>query len=306
MIFGGIEAGGTKVVCTVGTAPGDLRAVERFPTTTPGETLARAVAFFEAHGPVAAVGVGSFGPADVDPASPTFGHITSTPKPGWSDADVVGPLADALGVPVAFDTDVNAAALGEHRWGAARGLDTFVYLTVGTGVGGGGLVAGRRLHGLSHPEMGHMFVPRHPDDTFEGTCPFHGDCWEGLASGPAIEARWGRPGAELGAEHAAWPVEARYLAYGVVNLILALSPQRVILGGGVMSQAQLFPLVRAEVQALLNGYAPLPASLDGFIVPPELGDRAGVLGAVALAREACGLEASTAQHASPEHIPPSA
>ena len=192
MIVGGIEAGGTKFVCAVGTGPGDLRAVERFPTTTPEETLGRAIAYFRDR-PVAAVGVGSFGPVDVDPDSPTWGHVTSTPKPGWQGADVAGGVARALGVPVGFDTDVNAAALAEHRWGAAQGLDTFVYLTVGTGIGGGGLIAGRRLHGLTHPEMGHIRVPRVPGDDFAGVCPYHGDCWEGLASGPAIEARWGPP-----------------------------------------------------------------------------------------------------------------
>lgn len=302
-LCGGIEAGGTKFVCTVGTGPDDLRAVERFPTTTPEETLGRAVAFFQTQPePVAAVGIGSFGPADVDPVSPMFGHITTTPKPGWEGADVAGPVERALGVPVAFDTDVNAAALAEHRWGAARGLDSFAYLTVGTGLGGGGFVGGRRIHGLTHPEMGHMRLPRVLGDDFEGICPYHGDCWEGLASGPAIEARWGRPGHDLPDDHAAWPMEARYLALGIVNLVLTLSPQRVIMGGGVMKQDRLYSLVRAEVQRLLNGYVHLPALLDGIattIVPPALGDRAGVLGAIALAREACGLDASSARADAP-------
>ncbi len=287
MIVGGIEAGGTKVVCAVGTGPGDLGAVERFPTTTPAETLARAVAFFERQPePVAAVGIGTFGPADVDPGSPGYGRIAATPKPGWSGADVAGVVRRALGVPVGFDTDVNAAALAEHRWGAARGLDTFVYLTVGTGIGGGGLVGGRRLHGRSHPEMGHVRLPRHPDDAFEGVCPYHGDCWEGLASGPAIEARWGRPADRLAPDHPAWALEAHYLALGVANLLLTVSPQRVILGGGVMTQGHLFPLVRQEVRRLVNGYLDLPGSLDEWVVPPALGDRAGVLGALALGHDA--------------------
>ena len=294
-LYGGIEAGGTKVVCAVGTGPDDLRAVERFPTTTPEETLGRAVAFFEAQPePVAAVGIGSFGPVDVDPGSPGWGHVTTTPKPGWQGADVVGPVRRGLGVPVGFDTDVNAAALAERRWGAARGLDTFVYLTVGTGIGGGGLVGGRRILGLTHPEMGHLRVPRVPGDDFAGVCPYHGDCWEGLASGPAIEARWGAAPPELPPDHEAWPLEARTLAFGVVNLVLTVSPQRVIVGGGVMGQERLFPLVRAEVQRLLNGYVQVPALLDGidaFVVPPGLGDRAGVLGALALAREAGGADA---------------
>ncbi|WP_420455655.1 ROK family protein [Rubrivirga sp.] len=287
MIVGGIEAGGTKFVCAVGTGPGDLRAVERFPTTTPEETLSRAVAFFERQPePVAAVGIGTFGPADVDPDSPTYGRITTTPKPGWRGADVAGAVGRALGVPVAFDTDVNAAALGEHRWGAARDLDTFVYLTIGTGIGGGGFVGGRRLHGRTHPEMGHVRVPRHPDDGFEGVCPFHGDCWEGLANGPAIEARWGQPADRLPPDHPAWPIEAHYVALGIVNLVLTVSPRRVILGGGVMNQRHLFPLIRQEVQALLGGYVDLPDSLDDLIVPPALGGRAGVLGAIALGHDA--------------------
>lgn len=291
--LGGIEAGGTKFVCTAGTGPDDLEAVERFPTTTPEETLGRAIAFFERH-PVAAVGIGSFGPVDVDPASSGYGCVTSTPKPGWQGADVRGTVADALGVPVAFDTDVNAAALAEHRWGAAQGLDTFVYLTIGTGIGGGGMVGGRRIRGLTHPEMGHIRVPRAAGDDFEGTCPYHGDCWEGLAAGPAIEARWGTAPPDLPAGHEAWPLEAEYVAQGIVTLVLTLSPQRVVVGGGVMGQDHLFPLVRTEVQRLLNGYVQMPAvvdEIDAYLVPPALGDRAGVLGALALAREACGVDA---------------
>ncbi len=297
MIVGGIEAGGTKFVCAVGTGPDDVRDLERFPTTTPDETLARAVAFFERQPDrVEAIGIGSFGPADVDPTSRTYGHVTTTPKPGWNGADVIGAITSALDVPVGFDTDVNVAALGEHRWGAAQDLDSFVYLTVGTGIGGGGMVSGRRIHGLTHPEMGHLRVPRIEGDDFEGGCPYHGDCWEGLANGPAIEARWGRPGSELPPDHPAWALQARYLALGLANLILTISPQRIVMGGGVMSQEQLFPLVRHEVQTVLNGYVAVPAVLedvDAYIVPPALGDRAGVLGALALAREAVGLDVST-------------
>ncbi|MDF2628016.1 MAG: fructokinase [Symbiobacteriaceae bacterium] len=290
-LFGAVEAGGTKFVCAVGTGPHDLRPVTRFPTTTPEETLARVVAFFrEQPEPVAAVGVGSFGPVDPNPASPTYGFVTSTPKPGWRNADVRGPIAAALGVPVGFDTDVNAAALGEYRWGAAAGLDTFVYLTVGTGIGGGGMLAGRLMHGMIHPEMGHMRIPHDRQaDPYAGFCPYHGDCLEGLAAGPALERRWGRKAAELPPDHPAWALEAEYLALGLMNLVCTLSPQRIILGGGVMGQAHLFPLVRARVQALLNGYVEAPAILediDQYIVPPGLGERAGVLGAIALAEEA--------------------
>jgi fructokinase len=249
--------------------------VERFPTTTPEETLSRVIQFFRNQTePVAAVGIGSFGPVDPDPASPTYGYVTSTPKPGWRDADVAGQIQRALNVPVGFDTDVNAAALGEYRWGAAQGLDTFVYLTVGTGIGGGGVVGGKLMHGLIHPEMGHIPVPHdHARDPFAGACPFHGDCLEGLASGPAIERRWGVKADMLPPDHPAWELEAEYLAAGLWSMVCMLSPQRIILGGGVMEQAHLFPLVRRKLQAKLRGYVQAPAILreiDQFVVLPEL------------------------------------
>lgn len=288
-LYGGIEAGGTKFVCALGTGPDDVCALTRFSTRTPDETLADAVAFFrEQPEPPVAVGIGSFGPVDPDPASPTYGYVTSTPKPGWAHTDVAGAIRDALGVPVSFDTDVNAAALGEHRWGAAQDVDTLLYITVGTGIGGGGIVAGRRLHGLVHPEMGHIFIPRAPGDDFAGDCPYHDGCLEGMAKGPALEKRWGRPGSDLLADHQAWAFEAHYLAYAVVNYILTLSPQRIILGGGVMHQEHLFPMIREKVGSILNGYVQTPQildALDRYIVPPALGDRAGVLGAMALAIE---------------------
>ncbi len=291
-VYGGIEAGGTKWVCAVGRGPDDLRDTTRFPTTTPAETLARAIGFFQNYqrgGPLAAIGVGSFGPIDLDRRSPTYGFITSTPKPGWSNTDVVGALRQILGVPIGFDTDVNAAVLGEHRWGAARDCATAIYLTIGTGIGGGALAGGQLLHGLVHPEMGHMRLPHDQQrDPFPGACPFHGDCFEGLASGPALAARWGRPAETLPPEHPAWPLQAHYLALALVNLICTFSPQRIVLGGGVMEQPALFPLVRAEVQALLNGYVRAPAildTIDSYIVPPGLGGRAGILGALALAQD---------------------
>lgn len=291
MLRGGVEAGGTKFVCVVGTSIDDVRAEARIPTTTPADTLPAVVRFFaeaaRAHGPLAALGVGSFGPVDLHPASPTFGCITSTPKPAWAGTDVVGTIRRALGAPVAFDTDVNAAALGEWRHGAARDLDTFVYLTVGTGIGGGGLVGGRLLHGLVHPEMGHVRVPHdHAADPFPGVCPFHGDCLEGLASGPAMAARWGAPAETLDAGHPAWALEARYLALALHNIVCTLSPQRIVMGGGVMAQPALLPLVRAELTGLLNGYVQAPALLeriDNYVVAPALGDRAGVAGALVLA-----------------------
>jgi fructokinase len=283
MTYGGIEAGGTKWVCGIGTGPDDLHALETFPTTTPAETLARAAAFFDQNGGVSAIGVGSFGPIDL-----RAGRITTTPKPGWAETDVVSVLHGALGVPVAFDTDVNAAALGEGRWGAAMGLDTFCYFTVGTGIGGGVIAGGRLVHGLIHPEVGHMLIPHdRARDPFGGSCPFHGDCFEGLAAGSAIERRWGKPGEELGGRSEVWELEAEYLALGVVNVICIVSPQRVILGGGVMKQPSLLPLVRARVRELLAGYIVAPALADGldeYIVGPALGDRAGVLGAIELAR----------------------
>jgi len=288
LLFGGIEGGGTKFVCTVGSGPDDVRAVTRFPTTTPAETIGRAVEFFRQQEPLAAIGIASFGPLDPNPDSPTFGYITTTPKPGWAHTDFAGPIREALGIPVGFDTDVNAAALGEHRWGAAQGLDTFVYLTIGTGIGGGGMVGGELMHGLMHPEMGHIRVPHDwTSDPFPGSCPYHGDCWEGLASGPALAARWGQRGETLPADHAAWPLEADYLALGLVNIICALAPQRIIMGGGVMEQRHLFPLVRRRVQELLSGYlqaSEIMEQIDDYIVPPGLDGRAGVLGAIALAQ----------------------
>lgn len=292
MVFGGVEAGGTKFVCAVGTGPDDLGPVVQFPTTTPQETLGRVVDFLKAEGPLEAVGVACFGPVDPNPDSPTFGFITTTPKAGWAHTDIVGPIRRALGVPVGFDTDVNGAALGEHRWGAARGLDTFIYLTIGTGIGGGGMVNGRLIHGLIHPEMGHIRVPHDRGrDPYAGCCPYHGDCLEGLACGPAIEARWGRRAEALPPDHAAWQLEAEYLALGLTNFICTLSPQRIIMGGGVMRQPDLLPMVRRRVREFLGGYVQAPAILDAmdeYIVPPGLEDRSGVLGAMALARHVAG------------------
>ena len=286
--YGGVEAGGTKWVCGIGSGPDDLHAVETFPTTTPAETLERTAEFFAQNGGVSAVGVGSFGPIDL-----RAGRVTTTPKRGWANTEVVSVLHDALGVPVAFDTDVNAAALGEGRWGAAVGLDTFCYFTVGTGIGGGVMAGGRLVHGLIHPEVGHMLIPHdRARDPFPGSCPYHGDCFEGLAAGSAIERRWGKPGEELGDRSEVWELEAEYLALGVVNVICVMSPQRVILGGGVMKQPSLLPLVRARTRELLAGYVGAPElsdGLDDYIVGPALGDRAGVLGAIELARLAAGV-----------------
>ena len=275
---GGIEAGGTKFVCAVGSSPDDIDVGE-VPTTTPDETIQRAVAFFKERQPVSAIGIGSFGPIDPNPTSKTFGYITATPKLAWRNFNFAGAIRDSLGAEVAFDTDVNAAALGESRWGAAQGLDNFLYLTVGTGIGGGGMVNGRLMHGRTHPEMGHIRIPHNIEkDPYKGSCPYHGDCLEGLACAPAIHDRWGQAGETLPDDHKAWDLEAHYLALGIASWICTLSPQRIVLGGGVMSRKKLYPLVREEVSALLNGYVEAPE-----IVPPLLGARAGVLGAIALA-----------------------
>ncbi len=287
--LGGIETGGSKwecAVCEVEAGPDGVSAVERIPTTGPDETIGRAVAFFKRHGPVGAVGIGSFGPVDLRPSSPTWGHVTTTPKPGWAHTDLAGEVRRRLGVPVAFDTDVNAAALGEQRWGAAQGLDTFCYITVGTGIGGGAIVGGRLLHGLLHPEFGHLRIPHDAEaDPFPGTCPYHGDCWEGLASGTAIEARWSGAASPLD-DPAALALEARYLALGLVAVIAVLSPERIVIGGGVMRAPGLIELVRREVVELQNGYGAVPDDASSYITLPGLGDRAGVLGAIALAETA--------------------
>jgi fructokinase len=269
------------VRCVVGTGPDDLRAETSVPTTSPAETLGRAAEFFRAHAEsVAAVGIASFGPVDLDERSPTFGRVTTTPKPGWARADVVGAFR-ALSVPLAFDTDVNGAALAEHRWGAGRGVDPFVYVTVGTGIGGGAIVHGRPLHGLAHPEMGHLLIPRDPADRFAGACPYHGDCLEGLASAVALRARWGTPPETLPPEHEAWRLQARYLALGVVAIAAVLSPRRIALGGGVMRAAGLLEGVRRELAQALAGYVRAPE-----LVPPALGERAGALGGIVLAQAA--------------------
>lgn len=292
--FGGIEAGGTKFVCVVTDDGKNILAETRFPTTTPGETIGRVIEFFRAQNPqisgsLSAIGVACFGPIDPQRSSATFGYITSTPKPTWANTPVVQPLMEAFGVPVAIDTDVNAAAVGEGTWGAAAGMDNFLYLTIGTGIGGGGVFNGSPLHGLVHPEMGHIRIPHDWNaDPYSGFCPYHGDCFEGLAAGPALLKRWGQPGDTLAPDHPAWSLEAHYIALALQSFICTLSPTRIILGGGVMQQAQLFPLVRAEVVKLLNGYVQSPAilqSIDEYIVPPGLGGRAGVLGAIALAQQ---------------------
>lgn len=296
LLAGGIEAGGTKIVCAVGTGPDDLTRAVFQSGSDPDAAMREVTDWLRAEqgrrGTLRAVGIGSFGPVDLDPASPKYGFITSTPKPGWRDADVLGRVRRAFPeIPVAFDTDVNAAALGERRWGAAKGLDDFVYITIGTGIGAGVVAGGRPLHGLVHPEAGHMRIPRVPGDDFPGVCPYHGDCWEGLCSGPAIKSRTGFAATEIPPDSEAWRLHARYTALALGNIVCALSPRRIILGGsvpkgGLLGGERFFAMVRAEVQHVLNGYVVSPALEQGigeFIVPPGLGDDAGVCGALALA-----------------------
>jgi fructokinase len=292
LMYVGIEAGGTKFVCAAGTDPDDLTDIVTFPTTRPDETLERACAYVADHADgLRGIGVASFGPVDLRPSSDTYGFITSTPKPGWRDTDVLGPLRDAADATIGFDTDVNSAALGEARWGAASDVASCVYVTVGTGIGGGALVGGQLVHGLLHPEMGLLHVARHVDDQFAGGCPFHGDCLEGMAAGPAIAQRWGQPAEELDGERLrrAVVLEADYLAQLAAATSYILSPERIIFGGGVLHLDGLLDALRARLVVRLNGYLAVPEITDHierYIVPPALGDRAGVLGAIALADRA--------------------
>ena len=291
-LFGGIEAGGTKFICMVAQDPEHILAEERFATTTPGETIPDVAEFFTPYverGELAAIGIASFGPLDLNKNSQTYGYITSTPKPGWNHFDFRGAVEGRLHVPVAFDTDVNAAAIGEQYWVPEnRSLDPFVYVTVGTGIGVGVIVNGTPIHGLMHAEAGHFVLPHDwQRDPFEGVCPYHGDCLEGLASGPSLNQRWGQPSEELPSSHVAWDLETDYLALALVNLIYAYSPQRIVLGGGVSQQSGLLETIRCKVQREINGYVQSPwlmHRIDEYIVPPALGNRSGSLGAIAMAR----------------------
>ncbi|EXX90337.1 fructokinase [Paenibacillus darwinianus] len=290
MRIGAIEAGGTKFVCGIGNENGVIEDRVSFPTELPETTLRHVIDYFQ-NKQVDAIGIGTFGPIDIDPSSPTYGHVTTTPKPGWGGYDFLGTLQRAFNVPFGWDTDVNAAAFGEAKWGAAQGLDSCVYYTIGTGVGVGVYAEGKLVHGLLHPEGGHVLTRRHPEDAFAGICPYHGDCLEGMAAGPAIEKRWGVRGGELSPDHPAWAMEAFYIGQAVAGIIVLLSPKKVILGGGVMHQEQLFPMIRAEVQRNLNGYVAhgtVLSGIDSYIVPPGLGDNAGLSGALALGLAAAG------------------
>lgn len=291
-LYGGIEAGGTKFVCVVASGPGHIVDEIRYVTSLPEETLGKAIQFFQpfvSSGQISTIGVGSFGPVDLNPESSTFGYITSTPKPGWSHTNLLGILRGALHANIAFDMDVNAAAFGEYLWGASKGDDPSLYLTVGTGIGGGYIVYGRPLVGLLNLEMGHLRIPHDREqDPFPGNCPFHEDCFEGLASGPAIEKRLGRPGAMIPENDPFWNIEADYIASALMNYVLTLSPKKIILGGGVMQRGSLFSKIRWRVRELLNGYVSnknLLEHIEDYIVPPGLGNQSGSLGAIALAMQ---------------------
>jgi len=289
-LYGGVETGGTKINCLIATGPNDIRAEARFSTTTPDENVRQIVSFFQHHlrdAPITALGIASFGPLDLTSSSPTYGYVTVSNKPAWEFSNIAGKLQQALQVPVVIDTDVNGSALGEYVWGAASKVENVLYITVGTGIGVGVVINGKPLHGLVHPEGGHILVPHDwLADPFIGVCPFHGDCLEGLASGPAMRRRWGQPAEALDAEHPAWYLEANYLGLGLHNLILSLSPNRIVLGGGVMNQIHLFPLIRRKVQQSISGYLhaePITMKIDEYIVPAGLAPRSGMLGAIALA-----------------------
>jgi fructokinase len=283
--YGLVEAGGTKFVLGVAADKDSIEATTRIETTTPDQTIGAMLDWFRGQGELAAIGVASFGPLELDKGSPNWGHITDTPKPHWSGADIAGPLQRALGCPVAIDTDVNGAALAEYLWGAGQGQKELLYLTIGTGIGGGAIVDGRILKGLSHPEMGHICLPRHPDDLdFGGNCPFHGACLEGLASGPAIQARWGASLSELPADHVAHRIIAYYIAQTVVTMQAIFAPGRIIFGGGVMGTPGLIERVRQQAVVFGGGY--FRGDPSEIVVLPGLGDMAGLLGALALAQSA--------------------
>ncbi|MDO9087819.1 MAG: ROK family protein [Anaerolineaceae bacterium] len=291
--YGGIEAGGTKFVCVIANGPDDILTEERFPTTNPAETIQKTILFFQRAVEkykirLTSLGVGSFGPIDLHNSSKSFGFITTTPKKGWENTDLIHPIKKSLGIPIAFDTDVNVAAIGEGKWGAAQNLNNFLYFTIGTGIGGGAIIDGKPLHGLIHPEMGHIRISQDKSlDPYHGKCPFHPNCFEGLASGPAMEERWGQPAELLEEDHPAWNLESDYIAQALSNFICTFSPMKIILGGGVMQKKFLYPMIHKKAQEYLNYYVQseiILSRISDYIVPPGLGNQAGMLGAIALAQ----------------------
>lgn len=295
MILGAIEAGGTKFVVGIGNEKGELIERKTIPTRSPDETLDEVIHYFKDK-KIAALGVGCFGPLDLNPNSDSYGSITKTPKEGWTDFNILKSLKEGLKIPVTIDTDVNAAALGESKYGIGKGLNNVLYLTIGTGIGGGAIVEGKLLHGMLHPEMGHILLARRDDDPYQGKCTFHQQCFEGLASGPAIEERWGIKASELEIDHPAWDLEAYYIAQAFVNYILILSPEIIVLGGGVMHQKQLFENIHRYTTKFLNHYVQRPEimteNIKNYIVAPGLNDDSGIIGALALAQEIYQQETS--------------
>lgn len=289
MLFGTLEAGGTKMVLSVGNEENELLEQASIPTEQPEKTIPAMIEWFRGKG-IVSLGIGTFGPVDLKKDSPTYGWITKTPKPGWSNKPLLPQMRDELGIPALIDTDVNAAALAEWKMGAARKVNSCLYVTVGTGVGAGLVIEGHLVHGMVHPELGHMVLRQEPNDpTPDGFCPYHQGCLEGLASGPAIEKRWGKKGYELPQDHEAWQLEADYLAQMCMNAICAFSPEKIILGGGVMQQKHLFPMIRKKTLALLNEYVQakeILEDIDHYIVEPGLGTKSGATGALLLARQA--------------------
>ena len=287
-LYGALEAGGTKMVCALGDENGNILERISIPTRTPAETMGPMIDFFRGKG-IRALGIGCFGPVDLNKKSPTYGYITSTPKLAWQNFPIVAEFQKALGVPVGFDTDVNAAALGEATWGCTKDVENSIYITVGTGVGVGVIINGKPYHGMMHPEGGHILLGRHPDDPMVGSgCPFHENCLEGLAAGPSLEKRWGVKGAELSGRKEVWQLEAYYIGQALADYILILSPERIVLGGGVTHQEGLLALIRQETEKQLAGYIRTNAiqNLDSYIVGVSLNDNQGVMGAVKLAMDA--------------------
>lgn len=292
MKLGSIEAGGTKFVCAVGTEDGDILERMTIPTETPEETIPKVIQFFKQH-PVGAIGIGSFGPISVKKTDANYGNILNTPKLAWANFPFLKTIEEALQIPIEFTTDVNAAALGEYTFGAGQGLSSCLYITIGTGIGAGAIFGGEILEGISHPEMGHVIIRRHPEDNFEGVCPYHRDCLEGMASGPAIEKRWGKKGIELAERKEVWELEAYYIAQAIVQYTMILMPERIIIGGGVSNQTHIFTLIQKQVKELLNNYlsqSQFHEAISEYIVPPGLGNHAGIVGGLVLAKK--GLEES--------------
>lgn len=283
MLFGSIEAGGTKFIAAVGDEQMKVIDSITVPTTKPAETLEPITTFFDRYH-INAIGVGSFGPIDVNEDSKTFGYITSTPKTSWKNFNFFGNLSEHYDVPIAWTTDVNAAGYAESVMGNAKGTQSCLYLTVGTGIGGGFINQGNILNAYSHPEMGHLLIKRHPSDTYVGNCPFHTDCLEGMASGPAVEERWGKRGIELADQSNVWELEAYYLAQALVSYTLILRPERIILGGGIMKQKQIFQLIREQFKQMLKDYVAVP-NLETYIQPVGLNDQAGIIGGLLLAKK---------------------